>query len=423
MAASRSVAAFCPTSNLFLGSGLFDQARLVEAGVRVALATDVGGGTSYSMLRTAAEGYKVLQLNRQSWPAAQAFYRMTLGNARALGLDDRIGVDRDRQGSRSRRARFAGDAGDGAPDGDGEGRSRRGAVRADHDGRRPRRAPDLCGGRAYPRSEIFGKLACVASPATNPETPAVSLTCNSAANDGRITVTRPSLTFFAPPRPPASRFAAPFARGERAAETPLERRDEGRRAERAADRLAAPREGEGGGARSALEQVGEARRALEQRRDPDQPVVAPGKMGAHARPRPVFGARRASPARGSARHSAPRPSDAPRPWRPREPRLKEMAGLARARVDEGGVAPVRLCAAPAPGPRRPRRQDQMDVVRHLAIGSDRDAEAAAGLGEPVAIERVVAVLEETRSRRLPRWVTWCGRPGTTKRAMRAIGGA
>jgi guanine deaminase len=91
LAASRSVAAFCPTSNLFLGSGLFDQARLRNAGVRVALATDVGGGTSYSMLRTAAEGYKVLQLNRQSWPAAQAFYRMTLGNARALTLDQHIG--------------------------------------------------------------------------------------------------------------------------------------------------------------------------------------------------------------------------------------------------------------------------------------------------------------------------------------------
>jgi guanine deaminase len=91
MAATRSVAAFCPTSNLFLGSGLFDQERLARAGVRIALATDVGGGTSYSMLRTAAEGYKVLQLNRQSWPALHAFYRMTLGNARALSLDDRIG--------------------------------------------------------------------------------------------------------------------------------------------------------------------------------------------------------------------------------------------------------------------------------------------------------------------------------------------
>jgi guanine deaminase len=91
LAESRSVAAFCPTSNLFLGSGLFDEARLARARVRIALATDVGGGTSYSMLHTAAEGYKVLQLNRQSWPALHAFYRMTLGNARALSLDDRIG--------------------------------------------------------------------------------------------------------------------------------------------------------------------------------------------------------------------------------------------------------------------------------------------------------------------------------------------
>jgi guanine deaminase len=91
LAESRSVAAFCPTSNLFLGSGLFDQARLTRAAARIALATDVGGGTSYSMLRTAAEGYKVLQLNGQSWPALEAFYRMTLGNARALSLDDRIG--------------------------------------------------------------------------------------------------------------------------------------------------------------------------------------------------------------------------------------------------------------------------------------------------------------------------------------------
>jgi guanine deaminase len=91
LVASRSVAAFCPTSNLFLGSGLFDEARLASAGARIALATDVGGGTSYSMLHTAAEGYKVLQLNRQSWPALHAFYRMTLGNARALSLDKHIG--------------------------------------------------------------------------------------------------------------------------------------------------------------------------------------------------------------------------------------------------------------------------------------------------------------------------------------------
>lgn len=93
LSATRSVAVFCPTSNLFIGSGLFDLARTRDAArpVRVALATDVGGGTSYSMLRTAAEAYKVLQLQGQNLPALDAFYLMTLGNARALSLDDRIG--------------------------------------------------------------------------------------------------------------------------------------------------------------------------------------------------------------------------------------------------------------------------------------------------------------------------------------------
>ena len=92
LASLRGVAAFCPTSNLFLGSGLFDEAGLDKAGVRVALATDVGGGTSYSLLQTANEAYKVLQMRGQSWPALQAFYQLTLGNARALGLEDRIGT-------------------------------------------------------------------------------------------------------------------------------------------------------------------------------------------------------------------------------------------------------------------------------------------------------------------------------------------
>ena len=95
LAASGSVAAFCPTSNLFLGSGLFDMKRLHDHGVRVSLATDVGGGTSYSMLQTANEAYKVLQMGGQSWPALQAFYQMTLGNSRALGLQERIGAIRD----------------------------------------------------------------------------------------------------------------------------------------------------------------------------------------------------------------------------------------------------------------------------------------------------------------------------------------
>jgi guanine deaminase len=93
LSASRSIAALCPTSNLFLGSGLFDLAALRGGGrpVRLALATDIGGGTSYSMLRTAAEAYKVVQLRGQRWSALEAFYAITLGNARALGLEAAIG--------------------------------------------------------------------------------------------------------------------------------------------------------------------------------------------------------------------------------------------------------------------------------------------------------------------------------------------
>jgi guanine deaminase len=91
---TRSVAAFCPTSNLFIGSGLLDLARVRDPArpVRISLATDVGGGTSYSMLRTAAEAYKVLQLQGQNLTPLDAFYMMTLGNARALGLEAEIGT-------------------------------------------------------------------------------------------------------------------------------------------------------------------------------------------------------------------------------------------------------------------------------------------------------------------------------------------
>jgi guanine deaminase len=89
---SGSVAVFCPTSNLFLGSGLFDMARMKARGVTVGLATDVGGGTSYSMLRTAAEAYKVLQLQGQNLPALEALHLITRGNAAALGLQAEIGA-------------------------------------------------------------------------------------------------------------------------------------------------------------------------------------------------------------------------------------------------------------------------------------------------------------------------------------------
>ena len=89
---THSVAVFCPTSNLFIGSGLFGYERLAKAGVRIALATDVGGGTSYSMLRTAAEAYKVLQLQGENLPALVAFDLITRANAAAIGLDAEIGT-------------------------------------------------------------------------------------------------------------------------------------------------------------------------------------------------------------------------------------------------------------------------------------------------------------------------------------------
>src|SRR6202167_1429722 len=88
----QAVAVFCPTSNLFIGSGLFNYERLCAAGGRIALATDVGGGTSYSMLRTAAEAYKVMQLQGQNLPALSAFDLMTRGNAAALKLAGEIGA-------------------------------------------------------------------------------------------------------------------------------------------------------------------------------------------------------------------------------------------------------------------------------------------------------------------------------------------
>jgi guanine deaminase len=83
---------FCPTSNLFLGSGLFDNAGLRARGITSGIATDVGGGTSYSMLQTLNEGYKVLQLRGQSLHPLQAFDWITRGNASVLGLADRIGT-------------------------------------------------------------------------------------------------------------------------------------------------------------------------------------------------------------------------------------------------------------------------------------------------------------------------------------------
>jgi guanine deaminase len=91
LAEAGAIGVFCPTSNLFLGSGLFDRDRFKRAGARYSVATDVGAGTSFSMLETMDEAYKVLHLQGQRLSPLDSFYMMTLGNARALGLEDRIG--------------------------------------------------------------------------------------------------------------------------------------------------------------------------------------------------------------------------------------------------------------------------------------------------------------------------------------------
>lgn len=91
LAQSGAAAAFCPTSNLYLGSGLFDIAAADAAGMRFSTATDVGGGTSFSMLRTLDEARKVARLQGQDLSPLRAFYLATLGAARCLKLDDRIG--------------------------------------------------------------------------------------------------------------------------------------------------------------------------------------------------------------------------------------------------------------------------------------------------------------------------------------------
>ncbi len=83
---------FCPTSNLFLGSGLFDDAGLRARGITNAIATDIGAGTSYSMLQTLNEGYKILQLQNQKLHPLRAFHWITRGNAEALGMEDEIGT-------------------------------------------------------------------------------------------------------------------------------------------------------------------------------------------------------------------------------------------------------------------------------------------------------------------------------------------
>jgi guanine deaminase len=83
----------CPTSNAFLGSGLFDMKGLREgsAAIPVGLATDIGGGSSHSMLQTMRSSYEICRFGGYSLHPAKAFYLATLGSAKVMRMDDRIG--------------------------------------------------------------------------------------------------------------------------------------------------------------------------------------------------------------------------------------------------------------------------------------------------------------------------------------------
>jgi guanine deaminase len=91
LAATDSAIAHCPSSNLFMGSGLFPMQRLQGYDIKMGMGTDVGGGTSFNMLQTLADSYKVQQLKGHNLSPEQSFYLATLGGAKTLDLSDRIG--------------------------------------------------------------------------------------------------------------------------------------------------------------------------------------------------------------------------------------------------------------------------------------------------------------------------------------------
>jgi guanine deaminase len=91
LASNEAAVSHCPTSNLFLGSGLFNFKPYEKHNIKVGMGTDVGGGTSFSMLRTGSEAYKIQQLQKEKFSAFKGLYLATLGGARALDLEGTIG--------------------------------------------------------------------------------------------------------------------------------------------------------------------------------------------------------------------------------------------------------------------------------------------------------------------------------------------
>ena len=88
---TNSAIAHCPSSNFFLGSGVFNLKQAETFNYHVGLGTDVGAGTSFSLLQTMNDAYKSQQLQGHSLSALKSFYLATLGGARALDLDNKIG--------------------------------------------------------------------------------------------------------------------------------------------------------------------------------------------------------------------------------------------------------------------------------------------------------------------------------------------
>ena len=91
LAETGASVAHCPTSNQFLGSGECDVRGLMESGVRVGLATDVGGGSSFSIFHTMKAAYEVGQRRGASLSPVHLWWLATAGSAAALGIGDRVG--------------------------------------------------------------------------------------------------------------------------------------------------------------------------------------------------------------------------------------------------------------------------------------------------------------------------------------------
>ena len=92
MAEAGSGIAFCPTSNMFLGSGLFDLAQADRHGLRIGIGTDIGAGTTLSVLHTMGEAYRTCQLKGASLDPFRALHLATTGGARIMGIADRVGA-------------------------------------------------------------------------------------------------------------------------------------------------------------------------------------------------------------------------------------------------------------------------------------------------------------------------------------------